>query len=99
MAQNDFSSTAREITGFHTALTELQRSDALSHITHIQLWTNSQAAYAACVNMHGIPLVFAAVRKRLKQNACMHQGGDAGGELGSGNRVKMVACPRHVEPS
>jgi hypothetical protein len=63
MRLNQFSSTAREITGFYTALKELHRSGALATTHHVQIWTDSLDAQTACVNMRGANPVFAAVKQ------------------------------------
>jgi hypothetical protein len=62
MSQNEFSSTAREVTGFYTALQELHRTGRLAGVNHVQIWTDSQAAYADCTRMRGVPPVFHAVK-------------------------------------
>jgi hypothetical protein len=62
MSQNSFSSTAREVTGFCAALHELHRTGKLSGVSHVQIWTDSQAAYADCTRMRGVPRVFYAVK-------------------------------------
>jgi hypothetical protein len=61
VVNNEFSSTEREVRGFLTALTELQRSGRLCDVSHVQIWTDSQPAYVDCVRMRGVPPVFRAV--------------------------------------
>jgi ribonuclease HI len=62
MQSNNFSSTEREVTGFIVALQELHRTGRLKQTGTVQIWTDSQAAYADCLRMRGTPTVFAAVR-------------------------------------
>jgi ribonuclease HI len=60
--RNELSSTVREVTCFLVALQELQRSGRLSRGMGVQVWTDSQAAYADCVRMQGPPTVFCVVK-------------------------------------
>lgn len=60
--QADLSSTVREVRGFERALQELDRSGKLCPGLVVQIWTDSQAAYASCVRMRGNTSVFAEVK-------------------------------------
>lgn len=61
VAANQFSSTTREVEGFVAAYRELQRTGTLHDRKHVQIWTDSQAAFADCTRMRGTPEVFQAV--------------------------------------
>lgn len=56
------SSTVREIRGFTTALRGLAAAGVLLPGLVVQIWTDSQAAYASCVRMRGNVSVFREVR-------------------------------------
>ena len=55
------SSTLRELRGFSAALRGLEAANRLSPGQAVQIWTDSQPAYACCVRMRGRGQVFAEV--------------------------------------
>lgn len=60
--QAQLSSTVREIRGFAAAVRGLAESGRLRRGLVVQIWTDSQAAYACCVRMRGNVSVFPEVR-------------------------------------